>query len=144
MDLTGELFAKLPKPQKQARASDTTTNLASHRSSLHPHEMKQWAFGSVLVSLLTVITYAHSGGLDSNGGHNDRKNGGYHYHRSPPAAVPKQQEAETKNSAIQKEQSYWITSSSSVRHNSKCRYFKNSKGRPCTKDEGRPCKICGG
>ena len=24
---------------------------------------------------------SHSGGLDKNGGHHDRKNGGYHYHR---------------------------------------------------------------
>lgn len=37
---------------------------------------------------------AHSGGLDSSGGHHDRKNGGYHYHSSsaraytPPAALP--------------------------------------------------------
>ena len=26
---------------------------------------------------------AHRGGLDSQGGHNDRKNGGYHFHRGP-------------------------------------------------------------
>jgi len=25
----------------------------------------------------------HSGGLDQCGGHNDRKNGGYHYHQGP-------------------------------------------------------------
>jgi hypothetical protein len=35
---------------------------------------------------------AHGGGLDSNGGHHDRKNGGYHYHRSvstpDPVAAP--------------------------------------------------------
>jgi micrococcal nuclease len=31
----------------------------------------------------------HPGGLDSNGGHNDRKNGGYHYHRAPSAAPPR-------------------------------------------------------
>jgi hypothetical protein len=30
------------------------------------------------VGLLTSV--AHSGGTDSNGGHHDRKNGGYHYH----------------------------------------------------------------
>lgn len=44
----------------------------------------------------------------------------------------------------QAEQSYWITNSSSKRHNSRCRYYKNSKGRACTKDEGIACKICGG
>jgi hypothetical protein len=42
------------------------------------------------------------------------------------------------------EKAYWLTIKSSVRHNSKCKYFHHSKGRPCDKDEGRPCKICGG
>lgn len=39
---------------------------------------------------------------------------------------------------------YWITSSSRKRHNSSCRYYQSSNGRPCTADEGIPCKICGG
>jgi regulator of replication initiation timing len=39
---------------------------------------------------------------------------------------------------------YWISTSSKKRHNSKCRYFKTSKGRIGTKEEGIPCKICGG
>ena len=39
---------------------------------------------------------------------------------------------------------YWISTSSKKRHNSKCRYFKTSKGRIGTKEEGVPCKICGG
>lgn len=42
------------------------------------------------------------------------------------------------------EKAYWITNSSGVRHNSKCRYFENSKGRRGTQAEGRACKICGG
>ena len=42
------------------------------------------------------------------------------------------------------EKTHWITQSSGVRHNSKCRYYQKSKGRACTKDEGRACKICGG
>ena len=39
---------------------------------------------------------------------------------------------------------FWLTSSSKKRHNSSCRYYQNSNGRPCTADEGIPCKICGG
>ena len=31
----------------------------------------------------TEVAVAHPGGLDANGCHNDRKNGGYHCHRSP-------------------------------------------------------------
>ena len=39
---------------------------------------------------------------------------------------------------------YWLTTSSGIRHNSKCRYYKKSKGRPCGAGEGRPCLKCGG
>jgi hypothetical protein len=39
---------------------------------------------------------------------------------------------------------HWLTLSSSKRHNSSCRYYRNSRGRPCTADEGISCKICGG
>ena len=31
--------------------------------------------------VLPQSTFAHGGGLDSYGGHNDRKHGGYHFHR---------------------------------------------------------------
>jgi endonuclease YncB( thermonuclease family) len=41
--------------------------------------------------------------------------------------------------------SYWLNTSSNVRHNSGCRYYKNTKkGRACRKDEGKACGICGG
>lgn len=32
-------------------------------------------------ALTTVTVHAHSGGLDSNGCHHDRKHGGYHCHQ---------------------------------------------------------------
>ena len=34
----------------------------------------------IIFLILPSITYAHSGGTDSNGCHHDRKNGGYHCH----------------------------------------------------------------
>ena len=40
--------------------------------------------------------------------------------------------------------SYWLTSSTNVRHNNNCRYYQKSKGRPCGPNDGKPCKICGG
>ena len=40
--------------------------------------------------------------------------------------------------------SFWLTTSSGIRHNSECRYFGKSKGRPCSATEGRPCQKCGG
>ncbi len=44
-----------------------------------------------VVALLACVTFstfsfAHSGGLDANGGHHDRKNGGYHYHGGGPSS----------------------------------------------------------
>lgn len=42
------------------------------------------------------------------------------------------------------EKTHWISSSSGVRHNATCRYYRNSRGRECAAEEGRPCKICGG
>ena len=39
---------------------------------------------------------------------------------------------------------YWITTSSGKRHNSGCRYFQTSRGRPGGSTEGTACKICGG
>ena len=39
---------------------------------------------------------------------------------------------------------YWLSIRSMKRHNSKCRYYKMGKGRPCKSDEGTPCKKCGG
>jgi hypothetical protein len=42
------------------------------------------------------------------------------------------------------EQRYWLTIKSGIRHNSSCRYYRNSRGRPCGPNEGRACKICGG
>ena len=39
---------------------------------------------------------------------------------------------------------HWITTSSGVRHNRSCRWYRNSNGRPCTSAEGRACKKCGG
>ena len=44
----------------------------------------------------------------------------------------------------QAETGYWMTTSSHKRHNQKCRFYKNSKGRICQPDEGIPCKVCGG
>jgi endonuclease YncB( thermonuclease family) len=40
--------------------------------------------------------------------------------------------------------SYWLTTSSGIRHNGDCRYFGKSKGRKCSATEGRPCQKCGG
>lgn len=40
--------------------------------------------------------------------------------------------------------SHWITTSSRKRHNSSCRWYRQSQGRPCGPNEGVACKVCGG
>jgi Skp family chaperone for outer membrane proteins len=61
-----------------------------------------------------------------------------------PAGTYAPQTAASTGSSDQKALTHWLTTSSNKRHNSSCRWFKNSKGRPCRADEGIPCKICGG
>ena len=66
------------------------------------------------------------------------------------AAVPSEPAPAAKNASVKPASEaapagdYWLTTSSGIRHNSKCRYYKKSKGRPCGANEGRPCKKCGG
>lgn len=67
----------------------------------------------------------------------------------PQAAVPapvqqSPQPSVSSSATTSQEQTYWLTISSGVRHNSRCRYYHNSNGRPCGPNEGRACKICGG
>ncbi|WP_237054657.1 excalibur calcium-binding domain-containing protein [Marilutibacter chinensis] len=45
-----------------------------------------WLVAAALACSQTAA--AHGGGLNAQGCHNDRKNGGYHCHRSPAAARP--------------------------------------------------------
>lgn len=42
------------------------------------------------------------------------------------------------------ETKYWLTSSTRIRHNAGCRYYRKSKGMECGPDDGQACKICGG
>ncbi len=43
-------------------------------------KLNRLLLGLVLL-VLPVLAISHGGGLDENGGHNDRKNGGYHCHK---------------------------------------------------------------
>jgi micrococcal nuclease len=40
--------------------------------------------------------------------------------------------------------SHWLTGSSNKRHNSSCRYYRKTNGRPCGASDGTACKLCGG
>lgn len=39
---------------------------------------------------------------------------------------------------------YWLSTNSGVRHNKRCQWYTQSKGRYCSAAEGRPCEKCGG
>ena len=41
--------------------------------------------GLLLISTISIMAYAHSGGTDSSGGHYDKSTGEYHYHHGCPA-----------------------------------------------------------
>lgn len=60
------------------------------------------------------------------------------------AQEPKEVEGAAVNGKATDDGGYWLATRSMKRHNSKCRYYKMGKGRPCKKDEGTPCKKCGG
>ncbi|QYJ02429.1 excalibur calcium-binding domain-containing protein [Thalassovita mediterranea] len=42
----------------------------------------------LLAGTLSSPAFSHGGGLNAQGCHNDRKNGGYHCHRSAPRSQP--------------------------------------------------------
>lgn len=58
------------------------------------------------------------------------------YTISPNNITPKEENSD-------KDGKYWI-SKTGKRHNSSCRYFKNSNGQFGDKESGVPCKVCGG
>ena len=54
----------------------------------------------MLLSLYSATTSAHGGGLDSSGGHNNRKTGGYHCHREPCLSTHQQVQSATKEAEV--------------------------------------------
>ena len=56
----------------------------------------------------------------------------------------KEVEGTAENGKATDDGGFWLTTKSMRRHNSKCRYYKMGKGRPCKREEGVPCKKCGG
>lgn len=47
------------------------------------HRRTLFAASMGSISLLLMLGIVHGGGLDGQGGHHDRRNGGYHFHRGP-------------------------------------------------------------
>lgn len=109
---------------------------------------KSIAFFALLIFTATAL-FSHSGGLDSNGGHWDRKSGTYHYHRSP-APVPTPTYSTTTTTVPQ---SYapasiivFVTKTGEKYHQSWCQYLSESKIQiqlgDATARAFSPCLVC--
>lgn len=60
---------------------------------------------AAVVSLgISGLAYAHPGGLDSKGCHNDRKRGGYHCHRAQSDPEPTKQKQQKPSKADEQKQ----------------------------------------
>ncbi len=51
--------------------------------TMRRHRTLTAVLASIVVLTTTALVFAHGGGLDSQGGHHNRKLGGYHFHRGP-------------------------------------------------------------
>ena len=61
------------------------------------------------------------------------------------ARAPPKQATPNRVASSRPAMSYWLNTSSNVRHNRSCRWYGNTKrGRPCTSSEGKACSKCGG
>jgi DNA/RNA endonuclease G (NUC1) len=61
-----------------------------------------------------------------------------------PKANPDSGDGNSDSSPAKGGLTHWISSSSGVRHNDGCRWFKKSRGKLGESTDGRPCKNCGG
>lgn len=59
---------------------------------------------ALMALLCAEALYAHSGGLDSKGCHNDRKRGGYHCHRAQSEPEPTKQKQQKPSKADEQKQ----------------------------------------
>lgn len=91
----------------------------------------------IVLVLFTSLVYSHGGGLDSNGGHYNRKTGEYHIHRKP--------KSKPVSKDRKKNVTHTVNQNSGIRHNSSCRYFNCYNCYPADSTAGvRACKVCGG
>lgn len=104
--------------------------------------MNKFIIGLILF-LISTTSSAHSGRTDSSGCHNDRKNGGYHCHKSdstPPRNVSSAEDYDV--SYNQKSKIYHRPAcNSALACTVNCSSVKKSEA---IDRGGRPCGRCGG
>ena len=115
---------------------------------------------SVFGLLLALTAWSHGGGLDSDGGHNNRQSGGYHFHRGPLAGQSfgdktsalralrgVKDGSPTKTEADEPEGStVYVTKTGKKYHRAGCQYLKSSREPLALSDAKRagytPCSRC--
>jgi len=115
--------------------------------------MKKVFFCLLILAVFTFsssIAHPHSGRTDSQGGHYNRKTGGYHYHNrpknsNPTDTTPKQNELDQADEDNIKKVVY-VTKTGSKYHRGTCHYLRYSKY-PISKKKAieqgyLPCKVC--
>jgi hypothetical protein len=55
---------------------------------------------TIILLVLSNLAFGHGGGLDSSGGHNNRKTGEYHCHREPCLSTHQQVQSATKEAEV--------------------------------------------
>jgi hypothetical protein len=107
--------------------------------------MKKVLAIACLLAMVTISVFPHSGGLDSSGGHYNRKTGEYHYHRAP-APPPTTTTIAPPAQSQSIENIVYITKTGEKFHAAGCRYLANSKipiERSAAVSRGfGPCSVC--
>lgn len=111
--------------------------------------MKKSLLLILLFLVLPSLVSSHGGGLDTNGGHWDRKAGTYHYHRSlVPAPAPIYSTTTTTISLVYAPAStiVFITKTGEKYHYSWCQYLSQSKIEikldAAVAKNLEPCSVC--
>ncbi len=76
----------------------------------------------IMSAVLLSSAGSHPGGLDSSGGHWDRKSGTYHYHRAPPVTATTLAQAGTDAALV-----VYITNTGTKYHADGCQHLRQSK-----------------
>jgi len=111
--------------------------------------MRKTQLSILILFITTALVFPHGGGLDSNGGHWDRKAGTYHYHRAPtpaPATTYSTTTTTISPSYAPASTIIYITKTGEKYHFAWCHYLSQSKieiqlGAAVAR-AFQPCKIC--